>query len=84
MNEEKLLRSLARSAAKEPPPDVDVSGSVLRHIRVFRQKVDPPMAVMAALSAAAAVVLLVYSAGLWSSWRDPMTEMLLFINPVMQ
>jgi hypothetical protein len=84
MNQEELLRTLARSAKRESPPVVDVSGPVLRHIRALRLQVDPPMAVMAALSAAAAVILLVYSTGLWSAWQDPMTAMLLSTTPVLQ
>jgi hypothetical protein len=84
MNEEQLLRTLGRSARMQSPPTMDVSGPVLRHIRAFRRQVDPPMAVMAGLSAVAAAILLVYSTSLWSAWQDPMTAMLLSNTPVLQ
>ena len=84
MNEEELLRTLARSARKEPLPPVDISGPVLHDIRAYRRKIDPPMAVMAGLSAVAAAIVLFYSTGLWSAWQDPMTAMLLSNTPVLQ
>jgi hypothetical protein len=84
MNEEELLRTLARSAKTQPPPAVDVAGAVVQRIRSPRSNADSPLIWMAGLSAAAAAILLVYSVGLWSAWRDPVTELLLSTTPVLQ
>jgi hypothetical protein len=84
MNEEQLLKTLARSARQQAAPPVDVSGRVLRDIRMPRTSVDSPMALMAGLSAVAALIMLAYTAGLYSAWQDPMTEMLLSSIPVLQ
>jgi hypothetical protein len=84
MNDEELLKTLARSAKTEPPPAVNVAGPVLRRIQDLRRNADSPLIWMAGLSAAAAAILLVYSVGLWSAWRDPMTELLLSTTPVLQ
>jgi len=61
MNEETLLRSLAGAARAERPPAVDVADRVLARIQARRRGTDPLMWVYAAVTSAAAMLVMAWA-----------------------
>lgn len=85
MNRDQWLDELAQKARQERPPSLDVQAEVLRRIRSARTGLDMPTAVATGtFSAAAAIALMMYAGQAWSTWQDPMTELLVSMSMVMQ
>jgi len=84
MNEELVFQQACDRARGEPVPTFDVSGRVLRQIRETRTASNGPLALFAAISAAAAMIVLVYAADVWSTWQDPIAGLLCSAETVLQ
>jgi hypothetical protein len=76
MNEQDMLRQLARAAGQQAPPLVDVTDWVLGDLAVARRRrVEPVLKWFAAAAAAAAVVVTGVAAGAWVQWQDPLADL---------
>jgi hypothetical protein len=71
MNEEKLMRRLARRARTEPPPHVDIAGRVIASV-LAKGDAKPvgrdPLTWVAAFSAAAAASVALLALFTWTAW----------------
>ena len=76
MNEIDVLRKLNQAARAERPPVLDVSGQVLRNLRLRRRR-DPMSVVFGAFagaSVAAACAVCALAVHFWVAWNDPLQE----------
>jgi hypothetical protein len=83
MNEH-MLEELGELARRAPAPKVEVSFRVMRQLKEAQVPVDKPMAVFAALSTAAAAIILAYALQTWSTWQDPIAGLLSSMETVLQ
>ena len=77
MNEELIIRGLAARARMERPPAVDVTERVMARLReqgLENGTADTPFTWFAAMSAAAAILMVCFATSAWETCTDPLTN----------
>ena len=87
MNETDLLQRLAAASRGEQLPPVDVVGRVMRELAA--QRAAPPAGdriwwIGAAVSAAAAAIVVPLSLQMYAAWSEPATNLLTSFDTVMK
>ncbi|MBN1347242.1 MAG: hypothetical protein JXQ73_31415 [Phycisphaerae bacterium] len=76
MTPEELLTRLGRASREEPLTGFDVADSVVRRLHARRLDVSRPLAIMAGISATAAVIVQALALKAWFAWQNPIAQLL--------